>query len=148
MKLSTLKKKILLSGIVLLSISALMAQNVSPFIETFVGTRGLTVQITRYGNFDKKQSLVRIYGFDHPWNGLIFLCNVESNIAQMQETYTTQIDGKDYMLMRITKETGNVWLKGSYQFDIKYSGNITSEMVGKNDLVNDYNNSESKTNPR
>ncbi len=148
MKAIQIKKKAILLAIALMSCYMINAQDVSRYIESFKGNRGLIVSITRYGDYEKKQALVRVSGFDHPWSGLIFLCDVTTSPTEMKETYTTKIDGKDYELMRITKDHGTVWLKGNYSSDITYESTFTDEMRGRNSLVNDYNNSPSKANPR
>ncbi len=121
---------------------------ISKYIEVYRGTRGLYVQVTRFGKYEDNQALVRVTGFDHPWSEHIFLCKTTVNGSELKVSYSTSIDGKDYELMRTSREHGQIWLKGNFQFDMVYQDTIVSDMIGRNDLLNDYNNSASKTNPR
>lgn len=91
--------------------------DISKYTEVYKGTRGLYVHVTRFGEFDQKQSLVKISNFDHPWSEHIFLCDTDFNGDEMSVTYTTKIDGADYVLMRTTKEWGGVWLLGNVSFE-------------------------------
>lgn len=122
--------------------------DISKYTEVYKGTRGIYVHVTRYGAFDQNQSLVRVSNFDHPWSEHIFLCSTSFNFNDMTVTYTTQIDGNDYILMRTTKEWGAIWLLGGYAFDINYIETFVEHMEGRNDILNDYNNSHLTGNPR
>lgn len=121
---------------------------ISRYIEVYTGTRGLRVLVTRYGNYEDNQYLLKITNFDHPWGEHIFLCNATVNGNDMKVSYSVAIDGNDYELMRIHRNTGNLWLKGGFTFDIAYHETYTNSFIGRNDLVNEYNNASSKTNPR
>lgn len=122
--------------------------DISKYTEVYKGTRGIYVHVTRYGSFDQNQALVRVSNFDHPWTEHIFLCDTSFNANDMSVTYTTQIDGSDYVLMRTTKEWGAVWLLGGYAFDINYVETFVEHMEGRNDILNDYNKSHLTGNPR
>jgi|GEM_PF-2702816 hypothetical protein len=121
---------------------------VSKYTEVYKGTRGIYVQVTRYGNFGQNQALVRVSNFDHPWSEHIFLCDTVFNGNDMNVSYTTQIDGSDYVLMRTTKEWGAIWLQGNYAFEITYQETVVDHMEGRNDIVNAYHNSHLTGNPR
>lgn len=122
--------------------------DISKYTEVYKGTRGIYVHVTRYGAFEQNQALVRVSNFDHPWSEHIFLCDTAINFNDMSVTYTTQIDGSDYVLMRTTKEWGSVWLLGGYAFDINYLETFVEHMEGRNDILNDYNRSHLTGNPR
>jgi hypothetical protein len=122
--------------------------DISKYTEVYKGTRGIYVHVTRYGAFEQNQALVRVSNFDHPWSEHIFLCDTAINFNDMSVTYTTQIDGNDYVLMRTTKEWGSVWLLGGYAFDINYLETFVEHMEGRNDILNDYNRSHLTGNPR
>jgi hypothetical protein len=147
MNLKQIRKATTLLALVL-GCYTINAQNVSRYIETYKGTRGLTVDVTRYGEYEKNQALVRFSGFDHPWSDHIFLCTTTFTSTGMKVSYNTLIDGKEYELMITNGGDGTVWLKGGWAFDIKYEGTFADQMQGRNELVNSYNNSTSKTNPR
>ena len=76
------------------------------------------------------------------------LCDTDFNGVEMSVTYTTKIDGADYVLMRTTKEWGGVWLLGNVSFDIQYVDTFVEHMEGRNEILNDYNNSHLRGNPR
>lgn len=122
--------------------------DISKYTEVYKGTRGLYVHVTRYGDFDQNQSLVKISNFDHPWTEHIFLCDTVFNGNEMTVTYTTKIDGADYVLMRTTKEWGGVWLLGNVSFEIQYQNTFVEHMEGRNEILNDYDNSHLRGNPR
>ena len=122
--------------------------DISKFTEVYYGTRGIYVHVTRYGDFEQKQALVRVSNFDHPWSEHIFLCDTIFNGQDISVTYTTQIDDSDYVLLRTTKEWGAIWLLGNYAFDIQYQQTFVEHMEGRNDILNDYNNSHLRGNPR
>lgn len=122
--------------------------DISKYTEVYKGTRGIYVHITRYGTFEQNQALVRVSNFDHPWSEHIFLCDTAINFNDMSVSYTTQIDGNDYVLMRTTKEWGSMWLLGGYAFDINYIETFVEHMEDRNDILNDYNKSHLTGNPR
>ena len=122
--------------------------DISKYTEVYKGTRGIYVHVTRYGTFEQNQALVRVSNFDHPWSEHIFLGDTSFNANDMTVTYTTQIEGTDYVLMRTTKEWGAIWLLGGYAFDINYLETFVEHMEGRNDILNDYNNSHLTGNPR
>lgn len=122
--------------------------DISKYTEVYKGTRGIYVHVTRYGAFEQNQALIRVSNFDHPWTEHIFLCDTSFNANDMSVTYTTKIDESDYVLMRTTKEWGAIWLLGGYAFDINYVETFVEHMEGRNDILNDYNNSHLTGNPR
>lgn len=128
-------KKITLA--LLLAISSIVFSQqtqVSKYAETYVGDRGFTVHLVRYGDYSNFQALVKFSGYDHPWDGKVFLC--KKSINGDKYTYTTKMGDTEYVVLTITGNGGMAFPNKDRNFELKYTGSTFIT----NDLLNEYNN--------
>lgn len=108
---------------------------VARYGKAYKGYEGLRVSVSPLA--DMKRAMVMMSGINHPWDRLIFMCEitlVKSNVNPRTEYRTKTPDGDGFFLLTTPEGNGELYVKGEQNplkvfYDEGYSGEINNEHV-------------------
>lgn len=106
-----MKKLFLLASLCITALAhAADRPEVGRYVKAYSGEEGVKVFVLRLGAPEKAEALVQIAGIDHPLDGVIQKARVEAGDRDGTRSYTTTRNGRDYMLLRLDRDSGTVYL--------------------------------------
>ncbi|OSM99971.1 hypothetical protein AU509_04180 [Lonsdalea britannica] len=99
-------------------------------VVAYSGEQGVKVWTLRYGERAANQALVQIDGIDHDWKMRIQKMDVEK--TNKDTRYSTQVDGKKFVVLIIHSGYGELYLPGEAQ----------ETMVGYDDTLSQSGNAQ------
>lgn len=121
-----------LFSVCLLGSSVAMAEEARPEVAdkmfAYSGEKGVKVWVLRIGDRSANEALVQVARVDHEWNLRIQKMKVEK--TNKDTRYSIQRDGKPFEVLRLDRDSGELYLPGETQeLHVRYDDELS--MTGR-----------------
>ncbi|WP_313479298.1 hypothetical protein [Atlantibacter hermannii] len=94
------------------------------YVKAYSGQEGAQIWTLRIGARADNEALVQIERVDHELDKRILRCKVQPT-SDGGKSYSTKIDGKDYVLLRIKNGSGELYLPGTEARYVAYNDGLS-----------------------
>ncbi|TSJ55556.1 hypothetical protein [Atlantibacter subterraneus] len=113
-----------------LFVQPVFADNARPetakHVKGYIGLEGVKLCTLRIGPRSENEALLQISNIDHELDMKILRCKVQP-ISDGGKGYSTEIDGKQFMVLRLNNGVGELYLPGETPISVAYNDDLSRQ---------------------